>query len=83
MGYKMYKNKLLLIVQSLLKKRAQPWSTNLHIEGTAYNAVKWHAKGSSDSTDANVSFGEDSGVGEAITASTLTGLSNNTTYYIY
>ena len=71
------------MTQSLLKKGAQPWSTNLHIEGTAYNAVKWHAKGSSDSTDANVSFGEDSGVGEAITASTLTGLSNNTTYYIY
>ena len=71
------------LTQSVLKKGAQAWSTNLHIEGTAYNAVKWHAKGSSDSTDANVSFGEDTGVGEAITASTLTGLSNNTSYYLY
>jgi len=72
------------IKATLQKKGNQGWATDIIFEGTDWDDIKWHKVGSSDSTNANVSFSDDS-TPEAITYGTKTfsGGELNKTIYAY
>lgn len=61
------------ITNALLKAGAQPYNSTVEFSGTAYNAYSW--------TSGNIAFGD--GATQAINTGSNTGLSNNTTYYVY
>ena len=72
------------IKATLQKKGNQGWATDIIFEGTDWDDIKWHKVGSSDSTNANVSF-SDGSTPEAITYGTKTfsGGELNKTIYAY
>ena len=65
----------------LLKKGNQGWSTDLVIQGTAWNVVKWHEDGEADDQAGTISFSDNST--ESITADTSGALGNAGTWYLY
>ena len=71
------------LTATLQKKGNQGWATDIIFEGTDWDDIKWHKVGSSDSTNANVSFSD--GTNEAITYGTKTfsGSELNKTIYAY
>jgi hypothetical protein len=71
------------LTATLQKKGNQGWATDIIFEGTDWDDIKWHKVGSSDSTNANVSFSD--GTNEAITYGTKTfsGGELNKTIYAY
>ena len=67
------------LTSALLKKGARPWTSNLDIQGTAYNAIKWD--NGTDNTNATLNFSDGS---DTITIAHGTAASLGTgTHYLY
>ena len=66
---------------TLLKKGNQGWSTDLVIEGTAWNTIRWHEDGEATDQAGTISFSDNST--ESITADTGETLGAAGTWYLY
>lgn len=69
------------ITATLLKKGNQGWSTDLVIEGTDWNVIKWHEAGEADDQAGTISFSD--GSTESITADAAETLGAAGTWYLY
>lgn len=65
----------------MLKKGNQGWSTDLVIEGTDWNVIKWHEAGEADDQAGTISFSD--GSTESITADAAETLGAAGTWYLY
>lgn len=69
------------ITATLMKKGNQGWSTDLVIEGTAWNVIKWHEAGEADDQAGTISFSDNTT--ESITADAAETLGAAGTWYLY